>query len=161
MKSKKAVYFLAAIVLAVWGLILYKVFLAMQDKDSRKITISTKVQAKLSVPYQYSDTFTLLLKYPDPFTGQVQTPPDTTVKNKEKTVSIAAMAKVPNPLDSLKYLGFVAGGSSNRRVAVLSYKGVESLLKEGEMLHSMKILNIENNAVRVSNGRTIKVLKKE
>jgi hypothetical protein len=161
MKSKKAVYFLGVLVLGVWGMILQKIFLTMQNKDGDKVAVNTKVVGKRSVPYQYPDTFKLLLNYPDPFTGQLPKRQDTTVKPKaEIRNEVQTMAPV-DPFESVKYVGFVADGSGRRRLAILSYKGEEKLLKEGDMLQGIKVLKVENSAVRISSGRAIKLLRKE
>lgn len=161
MKSKNMVYFLGFIVLGVWGVILHKIFFAMQNKDEGEVIVNTKMPNKLSVPYQYPDTFKLLLNYPDPFTGQVQKPADTVVKQRKQSGKEVLTAAVPSPLDEVKYLGFVANGSGKRRVAILSYKGEERLLKEGDMLLDIKVLKVENNTVKVTSNGTIKLLKKE
>jgi len=161
MKSKNMVYFLGFIVLGVWGMVLHKIFLAVQDKDEVELVVNTRMANKLSVPYQYPDTFKLLLNYPDPFTGQIQKVADTAIKLTKQPRKEIIVPVVLNPFAEVKYLGFVSNGSGQRRVAILSYKGEEKLLKEGEMLHNIKVLKIENNTVKVSNKGTIKLLKKE
>lgn len=161
MKSKKAIYFLAILVFGVWGMILRKILLAMQNEDSDKVAVNTKMVDKLSVPYQYPDTFKLVLNYPDPFTGQLPKRPDTTVKpNAEIRNEVPTMAPL-DPFEGLKYLGFVADGSGKRRLAILSYKGEEKMLKEGDLLHGIKVLKVENSAIKITSGRAIKFLRKE
>jgi hypothetical protein len=155
------VYFLGFVVLGVWGVILQKIFLAMQNKDEGEVIVNTTMPIKLSVPYQYPDTFKLLLNYPDPFTGQVQKLADTVIKQRKQAIKDGLEAAVPSALDQIKYLVFVANGSGKRRVAILSYKGQERLLKEGDMLLNIKILKVKNNTVKLSSNGTIKLLKKE
>jgi len=161
MKSKKAVYFLAILVLGVWGMILQKIFLAMQNTDGEKVTVNTKMVDKLSVPYQYPDTFKLVLNYPDPFTGQLPKRLDTTVRPKTEVRKIVHAMDRQDPFEGLKYLGFVADGSGKRRLAILSYKGEEKMLKEGDLLHGIKLLKVENSAIKITSGRAIKLLRKE
>jgi hypothetical protein len=161
MKSKKAVYFLAFLVLGVWGMILQKIFLAMQNKDGDKVAVNTQIASKLSVPYQYPDTFKLLLNYPDPFTGQLQKHPDTAVRSKTEVRKIVHTMDRQDPFEGVKYLGFVADGSGKRRLAILSYNGEEKMLKEGDLLHGIKLLKVENSAIKISSGQVIKLIKKE
>jgi hypothetical protein len=161
MKSKNMVYFLGFVVLGVWGVILQKIFLAMQIKEEGEVIVNTTMPNKLSVPYQYPDTFKLLLNYPDPFTGQVQKLADTAIKQRKQAIKEVLIAAIPSILNEVRYLGFVANGSGKRRVAILSYKGQERILKEGDMLLNIKVLKVENNTVKLSSNGTIKLLKKE
>ncbi|WP_285060252.1 hypothetical protein [Pedobacter ginsengisoli] len=159
MKSKPLVYLLGFLVLCIWGVIVYRVFLSVREKGSDRLQLaSTGKINKVPVPKLYPDTFKLLLNYPDPFTGALAKMPDTAgIKNLvgKTTVPGAAPVQAPDPVLQMKYLGFVADGRGNRRVAIMSYQGAEMMMHESDTLKGVKIMVIKKDGVLVRyHGKT-------
>ena len=65
------------------------------------------------------------------------------------------LVQAPNPVLQMKYLGFVADGKGNRRVAIMSYQGAEMMMNESDTLKGVKIMVIKKDAVLVRyHGKT-------
>ena len=68
MKNKKLTYLLGAVVLAIWGLIIYRVYVAVKGNDddmpTGQVTTSKEPYNDYTIP---RDTTRLLLNYRDPF----------------------------------------------------------------------------------------------
>ena len=159
MKSKPVVYLLGFLVLCIWGVIVYRIFLSVHEEGDNRVQLSGGGEVKkISVPKLYPDTFKLLLNYTDPFTGALAKMPDTAgMKNPVKKISVLVPPPVqaPNPVLQMKYLGFVADGKGNRRVAIMSYQGAEMMMNESDTLKGVKIMVIKKDAVLVRyHGKT-------
>jgi hypothetical protein len=159
MKSKPLVYLLGFLVLCIWGVIVYRVFLSVHEEGDDQVQLpgSGRVK-KASVPKLYPDTFKLRLNYPDPFTGALAKMPDTAGKKnsvRKMTVPGPPPVLVVNPVLQMKYLGFVADGKGNRRVAIMSYLGAEMMMNENDTLKGVKIMVIKKDVVMVKyHGKT-------
>jgi len=159
MKSKPVVYLLGFLVLCIWGVIVYRVFLSVREEGSDQLQLAgTGKINKVSVPKLYPDTFKLLLNYPDPFTGAPVKMPDTAgIENRvsKVRVSVPAPVQAPDPVLQMKYLGFVADGKGNRRVAIMSFQGAEMMMNESDTLKGVKIMVIKKDGVLVRyHGKT-------
>lgn len=163
MKSKPVVYLLGFLVLCIWGVIVYRIFLsAHEEGDDRPLLADGGKPKKFSIPKLYPDTFKLLLNYPDPFTGALAKMPDTAgMRSRVKKIAAVGMLPVQpmlNPVSQMKYLGFVADGKGNRRVAIMSYQGAERMMKESDTLKGVKIMVIKKDAVMVQyHGKTTSI----
>jgi len=163
--KKPLVYVLGAAVCCIWGLILFRIF-APKEPESEMLSAERKnIKSRESLPKQFPDTFRLQLNYPDPFTGEQTKAKDTAQLKRpdSRNQGIAALPVAPpaNPLDQLKYLGYVADGKGGRRVGIISMNGQEKMLKEGDTLQKIKIIKIGKDVVTVGYGGRIKTLKTE
>lgn len=166
MNSKKPlVYTLGAAVCCIWGLILFRIFSPREPEGSLISTQGKNIKIRESLPKQFPDTFRLQLNYPDPFTGEQTKVRDTTqIKstiNRNQGGTALPVAIPVNPLDQLKYLGYVADGKGGRRVGIISMGGQERMLKEGDTIQKIKIIKVGKDAVTVSYAGRIKTLKTE
>jgi len=160
-------YGLGFLVLGIWGLIVYRLFSAVQGTDDVAVKVApVPLAAKQDLPAAMPDTFRLLTDYPDPFTGEAAVKPDTVRRRPVaagRAVSASPPAVVmPNPLDQMKYLGFVSGGKDARQsVAIISYNGQEKMMRQGDTLVGVKLLDFGLNAVRLKYRKEIRTLKTE
>lgn len=162
--KKPLVYVLGLAVCCIWGLILYRVFAGQgNDGDEGRIMPVAQGNAKRPLPRQFPDTASLLLNYPDPFTGEVPVVRDT-LKIKAGGRIIPAPppeAPPPDPMEQVKYLGFVADGKGSRRLAIVSYQGQEKMLKEGDTIGAVRIMTIKKDAILLRHGQKMKLIKTE
>lgn len=154
MKSKPVIYLLGFMVLCIWGIIVYRIYVSVHGDATDGLPISrTEKLKKEKVPKLYPDTFKLLLDYPDPFTGAAARKP-AAIRPLARVSGVVPLLKpaIPalNPVQQLKYLGYVANGKGDRLVAIVSYQGKEKMMKEGDTLKQMKVLKIKKDAVMVS-----------
>lgn len=166
-KSKGMLYGLGFLVLGIWGLVVYRLFSAVQGTDDVAVKVApVPFTARQDLPAAMPDTFRLLTDYPDPFTGEAAIKPDTVKRRPVAAggaISAAPPAVVmPNPLEQMKYLGFVSGGKDARQsVAIISHNGREKMMRIGDTLAGVRLLDIGLNAVRLKYRKEIRTLKTE
>jgi len=163
MKGKPLVYLLGFLVLCIWGMVLYRVFVSVHEETGiQSDLIATAPLKKSALPKLYPDTFRLILDYPDPFSGAPVKLPDTSSQKKaalRPDHQLLQPVPIPqNPVQLLKYLGFVSDGKGSQRVAIVSFQGTERLLKEGDTLKRIKVINIKKNVLVLSyQGKTTSI----
>lgn len=150
MKNKKLTYILGVAVLAVWGLIIYRV-VAAAGNDNDDMPVSTAPIKK--EPYNdYAipkDTTHLLLNYRDPFG---------LVKSKDSIrISLAHSHKIaniaPKPVFNwgfIKYSGYMRNPGSKKLVAILTINGRSVNMAEGETIDKVKLLRNMGDSIKVS-----------
>jgi len=159
MKNKKLTYFLIAIVLGVWGLILYRIFDAVGDNDDTIAPVAVK-QAKeafndFSLP---KDTAKLLLNYRDPF--GITKPKDTTARIR-KAVSFKNTVVPTKPTMNwsfISYSGYIRNPSSKKLIALVSINGQNITLAEGETKSQVKLLKNLRDSIKISYGGKTKFI---
>ncbi|HKG05290.1 MAG TPA: hypothetical protein VKB19_02475, partial [Pedobacter sp.] len=150
----------------VWGMVLYRVFASVwADEQNIVSPVNAHLSKKMPLPEVMPDTFELLLNYPDPFTGEtpevIDLNPKGTGKLRQNATANLPQVTPFNPLDHMKYLGYVADGKGNHRVAIISYQGQERMLKEGDTISRVKIIKIGKNAATASYAGKTRLLKTE
>jgi hypothetical protein len=156
MKNKKLTYFLIAIVLGVWGLILYRIFDAVGATDDAPMPVATKqgkeVFNDFSIP---KDTAKLLLNYRDPF--GITKPKDTTIKISGE-ISRKNISTTPKPVMNwsfISYSGYVRNPTSKKLIALVSINGQNITLAEGETKNQVKLLKNLRDSIKISyEGKT-------
>ena len=121
MKNKKTAYFLLPVVLAVWGMIGWKVYAAFGEKKMSSVTAQPSFDKVITI--KSGDTIPLIANYRDPFLDKVteNTISKNPVKNPksqkaEQPVSIPQAEKWP----SLVYHGLIKKSGSEKMVGFLT-----------------------------------------
>jgi hypothetical protein len=163
MKQKKWItYGLGVVVIAVWGIVLQRIFAATAVVEQESsVKIAAGGSSKIAVPVLQPDTFALLLNYQDPFEAK-------DVRNGEfpavdaRPAAIVAALPIPvvkNPLDEVVYLGYILNPQTKKRVAILSVAGKEHMVQEGNAVNKMKLLRIANDEISIGYEGKIKKIK--
>ena len=155
MKSKTIIYLLGFSVLCIWGIILFRIFLSMGDKGG-ETNLANKAMPvkKAGIPKLYPDTFTLVMDYPDPFTGVVAISNDTSKIRVTQHAAQPIEAQI-NPVHEMKYLGYVRNGQGRNGVAIISYNGKERMMEKGDTIVGATLTSIQRNMVGMRyKGRT-------
>jgi hypothetical protein len=157
MKNKKSTYLLAAAVLIVWGLILYRVFGAMGDNEPDEPSISAPLKKEAYNDYAIPrDTTHLLLNYRDPF-GMVAAKDTTSHKHNPAGPAQAAqhIAAPAMNWDFIRYVGYIRNPDSKKLVAMVHLNGTELMMSEGESNGSLKLIKNLRDSIRVNyQGKT-------
>ena len=158
MKSKAIIYLLGLSVLCIWGIILFRIFHSMGDNGDKANLANKPIPAKKAgVPKLYPDTFTLLMDYPDPFTGVVAIFSDTSKVSVTQPAAQPIEAQI-NPAQEMKYLGYVRSGQGRNGVAIISHNGKERMMKKGDTIGGATLTSIQSNMVGMRyKGRTIMI----
>jgi hypothetical protein len=153
MKNKALTYGLGFAVLAVWGLILYRVFAYVKTddaSDSAPVTFTKEPYNDYSIK---KDTATLNLRYRDPF-GLVKPPDTEKVVKKHMEPHMAVIPKPAFNWDFIKYTGYIRNPDTKKLIAVLQINGKSAMLAEGEVSDNVKLLKNAQDSVKVSfNGK--------
>lgn len=157
MKQKAITYILIVSVIAVWGIIFYRVLAANADDGENK-PLARVEQKKAIEYYQLPDTTTLVLNYRDPFLGTAATEPEDTVKvidAGDLAMDIATTPPAEINWDFIKYSGFIINPATKRLVSIMSINDNEKMMAVGEVSSGVKLLSNLKDSVRVSyQGKT-------
>ncbi|RYY12568.1 MAG: hypothetical protein EOO04_33410 [Chitinophagaceae bacterium] len=152
MKSKPIIYLLSFSVLGIWGVILVRLYLSVSDNDDNVLPVAKVLTTpKAKVPKLYPDTFKLLLNYPDPFTGAATAATDTTGAStiRKSPHAVLPVVSEVNPLQEMKYLGYVRDGRGRNNVAIISQNGKERMMKLGDTIGGATLSNIDRKKIAV------------
>lgn len=155
MKNKGLVYLLGALVVVVWGLIIYRVFGAMAGSDDvMPSTVSSPIKAAYNDYSQPKDTSKLRLNYRNPFGREEKK--DTVPVVKRSIIKPVAV----NPAQAInwgfiKYSGYVRNPGSKKLIAIVIINGKNTMLQDGEIQDRVKLIKNMGDSIKVSfNGAT-------
>lgn len=141
LKNKKNIRILLPIVIAIYGVLFYRIFdtLNPDPTPTELEEIKSFTPAKIAPKEQ----FTLLPVESDPFLGTLYTKKNTKKSNGNST----AQAQAPWP--SIEYLGLVAKNSSSAKVFILNVDGVQLPVSKGELIQGIKVVGGNEQSVRL------------
>jgi hypothetical protein len=158
MNRKKVQYLLLFITLCIWGVVLYKVWIAWGARQDSDVIFTSAPADSLSI---LPDTFSLQGSYRDPF---LEYDP-----GKEKTVTLnpvrntRPVVKAP-PLElqwpPVTYSGMIRNQGSGKLLAVVSVNGKSSLMGPGDVFEEVKIGKIYKDSVEVVYSDQKKIVRK-
>jgi hypothetical protein len=155
LKNKKLTYLLICSVLAVWGIIVYRVFArSAGDQKEYGSSPARKVSEEPLDDYELKDTFTLSLNYRDPFLGKGGAEEEQTVALEllDGPLSVFNNFPVPPPIDwsFIRYAGRVVNPTSRRTITLLIIDNIETMIGEGEQIRGVKLIKNYRDSVKVS-----------
>lgn len=133
MKTKKNIYILLAVVLFVWGAVLYQVF---SFTNSDEILVSNNPEFVMKpLKIKERQTFTINVNYRDPFLGKIYV--SQTVSNVKASTKIKKQPKSQENLvwPSILYKGMISDVKNKNKIFMLIIDG---------QYHYMKIGGTEN-----------------
>ncbi len=147
------IWILIVAVSAVWGIIFYRIFAATQEDDIKTPSVALKYKKAESLDeYRRKDTFSLKLDYRDPMLGKVSVAHDAD-KEEEIIANIPVAAFVPakpaEPVFDIEYKGYVMNTPGKKAAAIISLKGKELMLEEGQSQDGLKLMKSFRDSVRV------------
>ena len=158
MGRKKHIYLLLALVLVIWGIVIYRISSnAAMSGDTGPVGIKNRVD-KSRVLLIQPDTFALLTNYPDPFDENKSAVDSDSKTAGEKTI-------IPDPLTRNKiselgvlpfigYAGYVKSESGKKRIAILTREGIDQFIEEGASFGRVKVVAVLTDSVKVKyNGK--------
>lgn len=161
MKNKKMTWLLLLSVAAVWGIIFYRIFTAVDSQETLipKTSFSKSSYESLD-DYKMKDSFRLSLHYRDPFLGGEVKP--------EKALDITSAAqpgndfRINSPAPApevnwlvVRYTGYIVNREMKRIVAIMNINSKEYMLSEGQKAQGVVIIRNYKDSVKVSyQGKT-------
>lgn len=161
MKNRITAKILLPLVLAIWGLIGWKVYAAMQADES--LPAETREPAMHTAADHSPDSMDLLFNYRDPFLGTVDKP-----EEKKQNEPLAASVKkqdvhpVPQTFSwpSLVYSGLVRRSADQKTVGFLSVNGQVYFVSPGEIIGEIKVQQLWKDSVLIVSGKERKIFRR-
>ncbi|SES29596.1 hypothetical protein [Pedobacter rhizosphaerae] len=162
MKNKKVTYLLIFCVLAVWGIIFYRVYAGINEEESlAPLVKSTKPVYFKEVDHAH-DRFVLQFDYADPFADEPAVPEIPVAKAVDVTPTpnymVPAMAKPQVNWTGILYVGQIFNPTTKKRIVIININGKESMLTQGESAHGLKLLKNAGDSVKVLYQNSTKYL---
>jgi hypothetical protein len=163
MKKKMMTAGLLIVVLAVWGIIIYRVIAAYSQSDVPEQVPEETLRPKgAGVSYNYvPDTSGLRLSYADPFgiTRRSDTAQRKSVRHELVKLSQAATPVLKPAFDwsFVRYSGFITQ-NGGKVISVLTVSGTTVMLTEGEAANGVKLLKNLRDSVKISFNNKIKFI---
>lgn len=141
MQNKAKTYILLVAVLAIWGVIGFKI-IASVNPDTPKVEQQTysalfSPKEKMSI-----DTFSIQLSKRDPFLGTLY------VKKKPKPKTNKPVESIVWP--NIIYHGTVSKQSSKEKIYVFSVNGQQHLVRVGKVADNIRLIKASNTEMTVS-----------
>ena len=158
MKNKKLTYFLVLVVVAVWGMIIYRVFESLNIGDDLP---ETPIAVKKEVYDDYElkkDTAKLLLNYRDPFGLTKQK--DTVATAGAASAKPVIIKKIKPAIDwsFITYSGYIRNPETKKLIAILTIHDKRTMLAEGEVFERVKLLKNMRDSVKVGFAGAVKYI---
>jgi hypothetical protein len=162
MKSKKFTYLLLVCVAGLWGLIFYRIFNSMSDKELPVLPSSPKKMAYFKMVNHEEDQVDLKLDYRNPFSASsvefITDVPKTTSMPKA-IVPINMHIKVPVKWNSILYTGYINNPTNKQKVAMLTLDGKEFMLTEGQQSNGVKLLKYAKDSIKLQYQNETRYIK--
>ncbi len=150
MKKKKIIYLLAPLVVVVWGFVFYQ--LSSSFLSTPNFAKKEPIQ-KINIDEIKRDTFSIIANYRDPFLGcatSLNTNNNSNIKTTAKKLKIKTEVKAEKPWPIISYNGMIKNNNSEKRVGIIKIDGKEFLVKEGDVLRKVKIMEINQQLIKVN-----------
>ena len=158
MKNKKLTYVLGLVVLVVWGMIIYRVFNALNSDDDSVPVVPLKTTKEayndFSIP---KDTTHLLLNYRDPFGIVKQKDTDKVVVRRVAEPKIPVQVK-PMDWGFIRYSGYLLNPTTKKLIALVSINGQNITLAEGQTKNDVRLIKNLRDSIKISFEGKIKFI---
>ena len=157
MKDKRVNYILIPVVLAVWGIVFYKIFGSLSG--SHKVAV-INYDDKSSMQEQEDSSFKLIADYRDPFQGESfetaskQRPRGSDAKSKVTNEEKSPETKWP----AINFLGTIK--KQKEIFAIMKIHNKTFTMKKGEEIENVKMLMIMKDSVQIQYQGTTKIIGK-
>jgi hypothetical protein len=161
MKNKKTTYFMLPFVLAIWGVIGWKVYAAFGKNVKNNVSSNSPAEKNKAEPL--ADTVSLIANYRDPFLDKtMENSPQKFHGNKISKVEIAKTIPVV-PISvwpKIMYHGLIKRSGDKRTVGFLSVDGKSYFVQGGAEVNAVKVGKMWNDSVEIFWGKEKKVVRK-
>lgn len=154
MKNKTRTYLLLAAVLAIWGIIGFKIVTTLNPEAPE-----AKKQDEMVVftpkSHTVKDTFSIHPTQRDPFLGTLY------VKKQESTTPRITTPKEAFVWIPILYHGTVSKQDSKEKLYILSINGQQHIMKIGQEIQEVKLIKATNTEILVSYKGQRKMVSKQ
>lgn len=162
MKDKKLSWFLLPAVIAIWGMIGWKVYAAIAGEEEAAhvpVRPTERLADTSATPAQY----TLLLNYRDPF-FETKPKPKPAATNPVKPGQAPVKASVPAPAAAawpvVSYGGLVRQTQSGKTVGFLVVNGTSYFVNAGDAVDELAVRSLWSDSIEVRFGKESRRFRK-
>ena len=151
MKKNQKTYLLLGLVIAIWGILGFRIVKSISPSEPEPTTTITNIEFKPTA-LKERDTFSILANYRDPFLGTI---PKSTNKPTSAKATVGKQIKPKMPEKNIIYSGLVNDNATGQKIFFLSVDGQQLMLSKNQEAEGVKI--ISGNAEKVKlryNGLT-------
>lgn len=157
MKGKKFIYALIALVLFIWGGVIYQIVDWGLNPEQMSIELHTLKPVYKS---EISDTIKLKLNYRDPFIKHAYNQIKSHTKRKSIQVVKNKMEIKRINWPTIEYSGTISNASLKSKMVLLKINGKEHLLEKGEVMEGVVISEIYNDSILLAYMKNKKTVYK-
>ncbi|RKN81814.1 hypothetical protein [Ulvibacterium marinum] len=148
MKKNQKTYLLLTVVLAIWGILGFKVIRTVNPDSEQNVQNIVSEKFK-PMEFKERDTFSIVAHYRDPFLGTLPK------SLKPKVPKRISQKKDTLPKREILYTGFIAESSSGHEIFFLTIDGHQQLMAKNEVFRKVKLLSGDPEKVKVHfDGKT-------
>lgn len=152
MKSKKFVYLLIGCVAIVWGMIIYRIYIGLNQDEENPVVINLPKTGSIQVSDHTADSYVLDLAYRDPFSStEIAFVPE---EKKESNTGIVKPVMPPvKPMISwptIAYTGYISNPVTHQKIAMLTINGKASMVNEGDVQQGIKLVKNMGDSIQLS-----------
>lgn len=147
MKNKKSIFFLLAIVLLIWGGVLYQ-FSSFSNTDDAMLNTATDFNIK---PFKLKErkTFSVNVNYRDPFLGKMYAPQQASKTKSTSKIKKAPQVQEPIVWPTILYKGIVSDTKEKNRIFMLVIAGQSFFMKKGDTENEIYLKDGDKESVFV------------
>jgi hypothetical protein len=158
MKNKKLTYLLGAVVIIVWGLIVYRVFDVVKGEDDTMAIVPVLAKEPFNDYEVPKDTTHLLLNYRDPFGLVKQKDTVSPAPAKKPGFQINSAMKPAINWNFISYSGYIRNSESKKLIAIMHINGRELMMNEGETAEQVKLIQNRGDSIKINYHGKIKFI---
>ena len=148
MKNKRALYVLLPLMIVIWGIIFYRIF-SYVNKETINSIGNNDIKAAMIDSSSVVDTFSIVAKYRDPFLQTAYVNERKTMLTKPPAKPIEKVEAPPVIWPSIHYGGMVKNQQSNKAFALVRINEKDNLMKPGDELQGVKLMNMSKDSIEV------------
>jgi hypothetical protein len=152
---------LSVLVIAVWGLVGYRIYNQLDEAPEPKPEHTSRMQAQTVAA---ANTYVLALSYPDPFLRQQLKPAATKKTASGPRIQRPVVHATPSLMINwsvLRYLGVMSNATRKKQTAIVRYNGSDFIVGIGGEIDGFKVLEIYGDSIRIGMETQTKYIKKE
>ncbi len=168
MKDKKHnIYILFALVLGIWGYVIYMVFSKFSDHDPLPLSNKGIVEVRSNLDtYRWKEGLTYDSILSDAFFQEIPSIENKPDEQADQDAGQGLPMETYDPLAyasalDIQYLGFIENLNMNQKVALVQIAGKQHYLKAKQSIDGYTILSIYPHEIKVkTNSQTVTISKK-
>ena len=151
MKQRKKTYILLAVVLAIWGILGFRVVKTLKPEHEEP---QQMVLTDYQIPENHKkrDTFSIDGNYRDPFLGKMP-------NEKKSSKVVKRKAKATFPTKNITYLGSVGDKDSKNKMFFVNIEGQQHVLTPGQKVGDVVLISGDNAQIKVRYPGHTKIIK--